>query len=78
MKYIRKRLKHELTRSDHHEYKIEGYTIASTTSQDGERVIYYGHPCFKGRIWYDWTYVHFEEFDIIHMRIQKTTIHKKF
>jgi len=64
VKYIRKRLKHELTRSEHHEYKIEGYTIASTTSQDGERVIYYGHPCFKGRIWYDWTYVHFEEFDI--------------
>jgi hypothetical protein len=27
-------------------------------------VIYYGHPYFKGRIWYDWAYVHFEEFDI--------------
>ena len=38
--------------------------MATTTSRDGERVIYYGHPYFKGRIWYDWAYVHFEEFDI--------------
>jgi hypothetical protein len=42
-------------------YKIEGYTQATTTTQDGNRVIFYAHPYFQGRIWYDWAYVHFHE-----------------
>ena len=42
-------------------YKIEGYTRVSSTSEDGSRVIFYCHPLFQGRMWYDWAYVHFEE-----------------
>ena len=42
-------------------YKIEGYTQATTSTQDGNRVIFYAHPYFQGRMWYDWAYVHFEE-----------------
>ncbi len=42
-------------------YKIEEYTQAITTTQDGNRVIFYAHPYFQGRMWYDWAYVHFQE-----------------
>ncbi len=42
-------------------YKIEGYTQATTSTQDGNRVIFYAHPYFQGRMWYDWADVHFEE-----------------
>jgi hypothetical protein len=33
----------------------------STTSQEGNRALFYCHPQFQGRIWHDWAYVHFEE-----------------
>jgi hypothetical protein len=42
-------------------YKIEGYTQATTSTQDNNRVIFSAHPYFQGRMWYDWAYVHFEE-----------------
>jgi hypothetical protein len=42
-------------------YEIEGYTRLTTTTEDGNRVIYYAHPYFQGRKWHDWAYVHFEE-----------------
>jgi len=40
---------------------IEGYTRATTTTKDGNRVIFYAHPYFQGQKWYNWAYVHFEE-----------------
>jgi len=40
---------------------IEGYTRATTVTNDGNRVIFYANPYFLGRKWYDWAYVHFEE-----------------
>ena len=43
------------------EFMIEGYTRATTTTKNGNRVIFYAHPYFQGRKWYDWAYVHFEE-----------------
>ncbi len=42
-------------------YKIKGYAQATASTQDGNRVIFYRHPYFQGRMWYDWAYVHFEE-----------------
>ena len=46
------------------EYTIEGYTRATTTSKDGNKVCFYAHPYFQGRKWYDWAYVHFEEINV--------------
>ena len=43
------------------EYRIEGYTRITTTTNDGNKVIFYAHPFFQGRRWYDWAYVHFEK-----------------
>jgi hypothetical protein len=43
------------------EYRIEGYTRITTTTTDGNKVIFYAHSFFQGRRWYDWAYVHFEE-----------------
>jgi hypothetical protein len=40
---------------------LDGYTRLTTNAHDGIRVIFYAHPCFQGRSWYDWVYVHFEE-----------------
>ncbi len=31
-------------------YKIEGYSQATTSTQDGNRVIFYAHPYFQGRM----------------------------
>jgi hypothetical protein len=42
-------------------HTIEGYTRATTTTKDGNRVIFYAHPYFQGQKWYNWAYVHFEE-----------------
>ena len=43
-------------------WKIEGYTRLTTVSKKtGERVIYYATPYIMGSMWYDWSYVHFEE-----------------
>ena len=39
----------------------KGYTRITTTTNDSNRVIFYAHPFFQGRRWYDWAYVHFEE-----------------
>ena len=41
--------------------RIMGYTRVATTTNDGNRFLFYAHPCFQGRSWYDWAYVHFEE-----------------
>jgi hypothetical protein len=46
------------------EYTIEGYTRATTTSKDGNKVSFYAHPYFQGQKWYDWAYVHFEEITV--------------
>ena len=43
------------------EERTIGYTRATATTKDGNRVIFYSHPHFQGRKWYDWAYVHFEE-----------------
>jgi hypothetical protein len=43
------------------EISIEGYTRATTTTKHANQVIFYAHPYFQGRKWYDWAYVHFEE-----------------
>ena len=41
--------------------RMDGYTRVTTTANDGIRLIFYAHPFFQGRRWYDWVYVHFEE-----------------
>jgi hypothetical protein len=43
------------------EISIEGYTRATIITKHENRVIFYAHPHFQGRKWYDWAYVHFEE-----------------
>jgi len=43
------------------EISIEGYTQATIITLHENRVIFYAHPHFQGRKWYDWAYVHFEE-----------------
>ena len=43
------------------EFTIEGYTRATTSSNDGNKVFFYVHPYFQGQKWYDWAHVHFEE-----------------
>ena len=42
-------------------YQVEGYTRATIRAEDGTNTILYSHPCFQGRKWYDWAYVHFRE-----------------
>jgi hypothetical protein len=39
-------------------YLIEGYTQAITKTEDGSKIILHAHPCFQGKKWYDWAYVH--------------------
>jgi hypothetical protein len=34
-----------------------------TKSDDGTNILLYAHPSFQGNDWYDWVYVHFEEFN---------------
>jgi hypothetical protein len=42
--------------------KIIGYTRAIVTfPSSNERSIFYSHPCYKGKEWYDWAMVYFEE-----------------
>ena len=41
--------------------KITGYTRARCIEEDGDQVIFYAHPCYRGSEWYDWAYVHFVE-----------------
>ena len=52
---------------------IEGYTRATTVTNDGNRVIFYAHPYFLGRKWYDWAYVHFEEINASGEAMEKLT-----
>jgi hypothetical protein len=41
---------------------IVGHTRAIVPSSiTNERSIFYSHPCYKGKPWYDWAMVHFEE-----------------
>jgi hypothetical protein len=42
-------------------YLIKGYTRAMTKTTKGNKIIFYAHPSFQGKRWYNWTYVHFEE-----------------
>ncbi len=42
-------------------YLIEGYIRVTTKMHDGTKLIFYAHPNFLGKKWYDWAYVHFEE-----------------
>jgi hypothetical protein len=42
-------------------YRVVGFTRLTTTSQDGNQVVYHANPYLQGRMWYDWAYVHFEE-----------------
>jgi hypothetical protein len=42
--------------------KIIGYTRAIVTSNSSiKRSIFYSHPCYQGKEWYNWAMVHFEE-----------------
>ena len=43
------------------EISIEGYTRATIVTKHENRVLFYAHPHFQGRKWYDWAFVHFEE-----------------
>jgi hypothetical protein len=47
------------------EYLIEGYTRAITKTEDGSKIILHVHPCFQGKKWYIWAYVHFEELNAL-------------
>ncbi len=40
---------------------VTGYTRATITTTEGEKIILYAHPCFQGTSRYDWAYVHFQE-----------------
>jgi hypothetical protein len=42
-------------------YLIKGYTRATTKTTEGNKNIFYAHPSFQGKRWYDWAYVHFED-----------------
>lgn len=42
---------------------LEGYTRITTKSHKGGKIILYAHPFYLGKEWYDWVYVHFEEFN---------------
>ncbi len=43
------------------ETTVTGYTKATITTNDGEKIILYAHPCFQGNPRYSWAYVHFQE-----------------
>jgi hypothetical protein len=53
------------------EFTIEGFTRATTSSKDGNKAIFYAHPYFQGRKWYDWVYVHFEEITVSGESVEK-------
>ena len=40
---------------------VTGYTRATSINEDGTKTIFYAHPCYQGRQWYDWVYVHYTE-----------------
>jgi hypothetical protein len=61
VKVILKEMRRKNTTELGEERAIEGYTRETTITKDGNRVIFYSHPYFQGRKWYDWAYVHFEE-----------------
>ncbi len=42
-------------------YLIEGFTRVTTKMHDGTTLIFYAHPNFPGKKWYDQAYIHFEE-----------------
>jgi len=42
---------------------VVGYTQMIMENHDS-RVCYYAHPSFKGHEWYDWTYLHYSEWDV--------------
>ncbi len=42
-------------------YLIKGYIRAMTKTTEGNKIIFYAHPSFHVKRWYDWAYVHFEE-----------------
>ena len=61
VKVILKEMRRNNTTELGEERTIERYTRATATTKDGNRVVYYSHPYFQGRKWYDGAYVHFEE-----------------
>ena len=46
------------------ETTVTGYTRATITTHDGNKIILYAHPCFQGNPRYDWAYVHFQEISV--------------
>ena len=54
-------MKKNITQGLGEEISIEGYTHTTTITKHNNRVIFYAHPHFQGRKWYDWAFVHFEE-----------------
>ena len=62
MKAIIKDVKERNIQDGFDSWTIEGYTRLTTVSKTtGERVIYYATPHIMGSMWYDWSYVHFED-----------------
>ncbi len=53
VKVILKEMRRNNTTEFGEERTIEGYTRATATTKDGNRVIFYSHPYFQGRKWYD-------------------------
>jgi hypothetical protein len=57
-------------------YLIESYTRVTTKTHDGTKLILYAQPNFKGKKWYDWAYVHFEELNSSGEAIETYTTHQ--
>jgi hypothetical protein len=55
------RLTEHQVEGDNIETMVTGYTRATITTTEGEKIILYAHPCFQGTSRYDWAYVHFQE-----------------
>ena len=51
-------------------YCLEGYTRLTTVSDGASKLLLYAHPHFQGKDWYDWVYVHFEEFNTSREAVQ--------
>ena len=53
-----------IIQSDEHISKVIGYTCAIITNPGtNEQNIFYCHPSYQGREWYDWAMVHFTDSD---------------
>ena len=61
MRVLVDRLTEHQVEGDNIETMVTGYTRATITTTEGEKIILYAHPCFQGTSRYDWAYVHFQE-----------------